>query len=101
MEPTLRGGDWLLVDPDAFVARRPGPGDLVVAHDPGARERLLIKRVADVGADGLMLAGDHPAHAPEAERIGPVEPVLVIGRPWFRYWPLGRVGAIGGRRPND
>jgi phage repressor protein C with HTH and peptisase S24 domain len=95
MEPTLRPGDWLLVDPSAYVARPPYVGELVVARDPRSPGRWLVKRVAAVTAGGeLHLVGDHPAHRQESalERV-PHE--LVVGRPWLRYWPLTRFGRIG------
>ena len=95
MEPTLRDGDWLLVDPDAYRARPPVASDLVVARDPRPGERLLVKRVAAVLPDGrLTIAGDHPAHATDVEAIGALDPVLLIGRPWLRYWPPRRVGRL-------
>lgn len=87
MEPLLRDGDWLLVDPDA----QPALGDLCVAH---AGEQLVVKRVVDVDDDGRLILGSlNPDHA--GQRIGPLEPSLVVGRPWFRYWPPARLGRIG------
>jgi phage repressor protein C with HTH and peptisase S24 domain len=87
MEPTLRDGDWLLVDPDV----RPALGDLAVAHD---RATLVVKRVIDVDEDGRLTLGSiNPAHA--GQRIGPLDPKLSVGRPWFRYWPPGRAGRVG------
>lgn len=95
MERTLRAGDWLLVDPDAYRWRAPKAGELVVAPDPRQPDRWLIKRVADVLPDGrLTLAGDHPAHADDSQTVGAVEPTSVIGRPWLRYWPLRRLGRL-------
>lgn len=94
MEPTLRDGDWLVVDLGGYTKALPRVGDLVVARDPRAAERLLIKRVAASRADGLMLAGDHAAHAPESEWLGPVAREAVIGRPWLRYGPLRRFGRV-------
>jgi phage repressor protein C with HTH and peptisase S24 domain len=86
MEPTLRDGDWLLVDSDA----RPALGDLAVAHDGSL---VLVKRVVDVDQAGrLTLASDSPGHA--GQRIGPVDLTQVIGRPWFRYWPADRFGRV-------
>lgn len=86
MEPTLQQGDWLLVDPD----ERPTLGDLAVAHDGS---RLVVKRVIDVDDVGrLTLASDNPAHA--GQRMGPLEPTLVIGRPWWRYGPRRRFGRL-------
>jgi signal peptidase I len=94
MEPTLRAGDWLLVDPLAYAGHNPQAGQLVVACDPRRTDRWLIKRAADVLPDGrLTLAGDHPAH--RDEDLGSLEPDALIGRPWLRYRPLRRFGRLG------
>jgi len=99
MEPLLKEGDWLLVDPGAYGDRRPHGGDLVVAHDPRDSRRLIVKRVLGVAQDGrLALAGDHPAHAHEADRIGAVDVEDVVGRPWLRYWPPHRFRLLTDRR---
>jgi nickel-type superoxide dismutase maturation protease len=95
MEPALEPGDWLLVDPDAYLDRVPEPGDLVLAPDPREPERLLIKRVASVDADGtLALLGDAPDESTDSRVFGSIDPSTVRGRPWFRYWPMGRIGPI-------
>jgi len=92
MEPGLRDSDWLLVDPLAFARRAAQVGDLVVARDPRARDRLLVKRVRSIGADGnVTIGGDHRAHGDENI---PIQAADVIGRPWFRYWPLRGFGRI-------
>ena len=94
MEPTLADGDWLLVDPLAYSARFPRPGELVVVADPRDDRRLLVKRVASVTEDGeIALIGDHPAHAVEGA-LAEIDPDAVIGRPWLRYWPFERFGPI-------
>jgi len=96
MDPTLLDGDWLLVDPDAHRRRAPKVGELVVARDPRVTQRMLVKRVVAIDGDGrLTLAGDHAAHAADGTRIGTVESAAILGRPWFRYWPLDRFGPIG------
>jgi nickel-type superoxide dismutase maturation protease len=94
MEPTLRAGDWLLVDPDAFRGMQPRIGDLVVARDPRKLTRLLVKRVADIRPDGFLLTGDHPAHDTDGSEIGVVSSSALVGRPWLRYWPARRVGPV-------
>lgn len=92
MEPGLRDGDWLLVDPSAFETRAPRVGELVVAQDPRVSKRLLVKRVWSLASDGrVTIGGDHSAHQGEAI---PVEPAHILGRPWFRYWPVRRFGRI-------
>ena len=95
MEPTVLAGDWLLVDPDAYARQAPLPGALVLAPDPRQDDRLLIKRVGSVDPDGwLRLAGDEPERSSDSRIFGAVDPALVAGAPWFRYWPPGRFGRI-------
>jgi len=89
MEPSLRDGDWLVVDRRA----RLGVGDVIVATDPRENSRVIIKRVVALGTDQtLQLGSDHPAHA--GEQIGPVNPKEVLGRAWLRYWPPSHVGLV-------
>jgi hypothetical protein len=56
---------------------------------------VLIKRVASVDADGgLSLAGDDQERSTDSRVFGVVDPATVVGAPWFRYWPLRRVGRV-------
>lgn len=91
MAPSLREGDWLLVDPDGYRARQPQPGELVLA---ASADGLIVKRMSAVAADGsLLLEGDAPSrdgHHHDAS----VPPRAVVGLPWFRYWPLRDFGPI-------
>jgi signal peptidase I len=118
MRPSIEPGDWLLVDPT--VTRWPRRGSVVVFREPDG-DTLAVKRVAAGPgdrvpfADGyLELAGDEAwllsdATAEEtaaagfgepidSRRYGPVPIDLLVGRAWFRYAPLGRIGPIPGTR---
>lgn len=115
MAPAIEDGDWLLVDPT--VARWPRRGSVVVFREPDTNV-LAIKRVAAgpgdrvpyadgyliLGADEAWLlsdAGDAALLAAgqgqpiDSRRFGPVPVELLVGRVWFRYAPLRRVGRIG------
>ncbi|MBA2488811.1 MAG: nickel-type superoxide dismutase maturation protease [Chloroflexi bacterium] len=95
MAPTLLPGDWLLVDPKALrSASAPRVGELVLHHDPRAPDRLLVKRVAAVEAGRLVVLGDARDASTDSRTFGPIDSPLVIGRPWFRYWPPGRLGRL-------
>lgn len=91
MAPTLRDGDWLLVDPDAHLDSAPRVGELVVIS---TAEGLVVKRVAAISTDGtLALSGDAPSGDGHAHDLI-VEASGLEGRPWFRYWPLSRLGRV-------
>ena len=115
MEPTVRAGDWLLVDPT--VGRWPRRGSIVVFREPESSV-LAIKRVIgrpgdwvqfsdgwlQLGDDEAWLEGDatdealaeagHGA-AVDSRRYGPVTVDALVARAWFRYWPAEGVGPVG------
>jgi len=123
MRPTIEAGDWLLVDPT--TDRWPRRGSIVVFHEPDSAE-LAIKRVAArpggrvpyadgyliLGADEAWLVSDAPdadliaeglGQPVDSRRYGPVAVELLVGRVWFRYAPLRRIGTLAGkpRRSGD
>ena len=114
MQPAIEPGDWLLVDPT--ITRWPRRGSVVVFREPDSEE-LAIKRVAARPVDrvpyaeGYLILGDDEAwllsDAADAElmaaglgepvdsrRYGPVPVELLIGRAWFRYAPIRRLGLL-------
>ena len=120
MSPAIAPGDWLIVDPT--IDRWPRRGSVVVFREPDSDE-LAIKRVAAGPgdrvpyADGyLILAPDEAwllSDAPDAElmaaglgqpidsrRYGPVPVGLLVGRAWFRYGPISRIGLLARPAPN-
>lgn len=94
MAPSLLHGDWLLVEL-AAAGSSPARGDLVVVPDPRQPARLLVKRVGSVERGGrLLLQGEAPDASTDSRTFGAVDPGAVLGRPWFRYWPLRRIGRV-------
>jgi len=119
MLPAIAPGDWLLVDPT--TSRWPRPGSVVVFREPETDE-LAIKRVRAragervpfnggyivIGADEAWLEADASVAVAAAagfgppvdsNRFGPVALEQLVGRAWFRYGPLGRVGLIPSGKP--
>lgn len=95
MLPTLAAGDWVIADERAYRDRLPKRGQVVVAHDPRQPERLLIKRVAAVDLHGgVQIEGDNHTESTDSRDFGPIAAHTVVGRVRWRYWPLGRVGAV-------
>jgi signal peptidase I len=105
MSPALLPGDWLLVDPTAV--RWPRRGAIVVFREPDS-EYLAVKRVAagpgdrvriaegwlHLAPDEAWLLGDDGAVSIDSRRYGPVPLELLVGRVWFRYGPVARIGRV-------
>ena len=110
MTPAIQSGDWLLVDP--MVRTWPRVGGVVVFREPES-DLLAIKRIAARGGahvpieEGLLhlepdeawLLGDAADRSVDSRRYGPVPFERLVGRAWFRYAPLRRLGRI--HRQND
>jgi inner membrane protease subunit 1 len=92
MSPALLPGDRLLV----ATWLRPRVGGIVVARDPAAGRRLLVKRVAAVEEeDGAYhLRGDSTADSRDSRVFGPVPRRLIVGRVVWRYGPPRRRGRV-------
>jgi hypothetical protein len=105
MAPSLFEGDWLLLDPTH--RRWPRRGSIVVFREP-VSGILAIKRVAAGPGDRIRIAagllhlapdeawllGDNAAISLDSRRYGPVTLDALVGRAWFRYGPLTRVGPL-------
>lgn len=106
MAPAVLSGDWLLVDPTG--RSWPRVGSVVVFREPES-DVLAIKRIAARGgehvaiSEGMLhldaaeawLLGDAADVSVDSRRYGPVGFDRFVGRAWFRYAPLGRLGLIG------
>ncbi len=89
MLPTLRPGDFVIVDTRPHRSWTPGSGDIVLARDPRERERTLVKRVSrceDGGAAWLL--GDNPGSSADSRTFGALPPEYILGEVRWRYWPL-------------
>lgn len=105
MAPALAPGDWLLLDPTSrrwprrgsvVVFREPDSGILAikrVAAGPGDRVRISAGRL-HLGPDEAWLLGDNSAVSLDSRRYGPVPIDALVGRAWFRYGPVGRIGPV-------
>ncbi len=119
MRPAIEPGDWLLVDPT--VIRWPRRGSVVVFREPEG-DALAVKRVAGGPGDRvpfaegyLELADDEAwllsdatievaaaagfGEPIDSRRYGPVQLDLLVGRAWFRYAPVRRIGRIPAAPP--
>jgi signal peptidase I len=114
MVPAIEPGDWLLIDPT--TVRWPRRGSVVVFREPDG-DAIAVKRVAagpgdrvafaegylELADDEAWLLSDASPEATAAQGFGdpidsrvfgPVPVELLVGRAWFRYAPLRRIGRI-------
>jgi nickel-type superoxide dismutase maturation protease len=91
MAPGLLPGDRLVA---LRLRRRPRVGEIVLAPDPRAPRRELVKRVRSVDAKGIQLRGDNAAATTDSATFGPVPPAAIGWRVVARYWPPGRIGPV-------
>jgi phage repressor protein C with HTH and peptisase S24 domain len=88
MEPALHHGDELL-----FIrSGRPPIGAVVVARDPRDDDRLVVKRVAAIEGEDLILESDLEGHESLL-----VDRRAVIGRAILRYRPISRTSVVRAR----
>ncbi|HLA94930.1 MAG TPA: nickel-type superoxide dismutase maturation protease [Pyrinomonadaceae bacterium] len=77
MEPTLKSGDRVLVDPKAPIR----PGDIVLTDHPFKSSIRLIKRLVSIEADGrIFLAGDNAAESSDSRIFGVISRKHLVGK---------------------
>ncbi|HEX4904579.1 MAG TPA: S26 family signal peptidase [Acidimicrobiales bacterium] len=86
MRPTLEPGDRLVV-----LRLPPRVGDLVALRREG---RVLVKRVAALDGDQLVVHGDNATASTDSRTFGPVRRSSVLGRVVYRYAPTARAGRV-------
>ena len=70
MQPTLKPGEFLLVNRVAYKLGQPSIGDIIVFHAPGVNDMDYIKRVIGLPgdqvriSDGIVYVNDQPLYEP-------------------------------------
>lgn len=83
MEPTLRAGDLVLVDPRAYRSALPQDGDIVVVRHPHDPHLWIIKRVQFLDEAGrCYLVSDNATHpeSRDSRSFGFVAVENILGR---------------------
>ncbi len=80
MWPGIAPGDHLLVDPQAYCARPPLPGDVAVANHPYIRDTIVVKRISAVVDGRVHLSSDNPDEGTDSSTFGTLEFDALRGR---------------------
>ena len=86
MAPALEPGDRLLV-----VRLAPRVGDVVALAHGG---HVLVKRVAAIDGDPVVVHGDNDEASTDSRTFGPVQRSTLLGRAIYRYAPRARAGRV-------
>ena len=99
MQPTLKPGEFLLVNRVAYKLGDPSIGDIIVFHAPGANDTDYIKRVIGLPgdqvriSDGIVYVNNQPLY----------EPYIAEAPRYSGTWdvPLGEYFVLGDNRNNS
>jgi signal peptidase I len=82
MHPTLRPGEWVVVDRWTLRHRPPRRGELVLLRLPGDPGGPAVKRVSSVAPDGATfeVLGDNPERSRDSREFGAVGREALVGR---------------------
>ncbi len=51
-------------------------------------------RVVTLGPNEYFAVGDNRPYSSDSRAWGPITPDLIVGRAFFRYWPLNKAGVV-------
>src|SRR5690348_16310203 len=75
MHPTLKSGDAVLIDPQAFITI----GDIVVAQHSYKRSVKMIKRVESIDpGERYVLKGDNPDESTDSRNYGTIAKADIV-----------------------
>lgn len=94
MEPALLAGDRVV----AIAQRVYGVGEMVALRDPRDTRQIIVKRIHEVGPEGISVRGDNPGSSTDSREFGPVSFGDIVGSLRYRYNPPSRAGSL---RPGD
>lgn len=80
MLPTLKSGDYVMIDPYAAAADLKC-GDIALARHPFKQSVRIIKRVREISAEGkYYLVGDNAAESTDSRSFGAISPADILGK---------------------
>lgn len=77
MEPSLRPGDYVLVNALSYTLWRPKERDVVVF---GLKDKNLVKRVVKVFKESCYVVGDNKKNSLDSRKFGPLPFKKIIGK---------------------
>ncbi|MBP9695022.1 MAG: signal peptidase I [Candidatus Magasanikbacteria bacterium] len=89
----LPGERVKIEDNKVIIYNREYPQGKIVEEDY-LSERTEGSVTVTLGVDQYFVMGDNREASFDSRRFGPIERSSIIGRTWFRGWPIGRIGTL-------
>ncbi len=83
MEPTLKPGDYVIVNRLAYVFGKPSKNDVIVLKSPLQKAKFLIKRIADTKDSKYFVLGDNAELSKDSRHFGPIKRNIIVGKVWL------------------
>ncbi len=86
MHPTFDNGDYLFTEKidEPYIS----PDNQTL---PGA---FTSRGAIVLGSDEYFISGDNRLHSSDSRSWGPITPKEIVGKAFFRYWPLKSAGFL-------
>jgi nickel-type superoxide dismutase maturation protease len=82
MEPTLKPGDYVIVNRLAYLFGKPSKNDVIVLKHPQQKEKFLVKRIAEIRDSEYFVLGDNTEFSKDSRHFGPIKRNMIVGKVW-------------------
>ncbi|AFU97297.1 signal peptidase [Simiduia agarivorans SA1 = DSM 21679] len=95
MQPALQAEDIVLADTWVDVSTLI-PGDIIVFEHPTIHGMRLIKRIAKIDTDTVMVLGDNAKNSLDSRSIGNINKQLILAKAsaYIRSCHIGKIADI-------
>jgi len=81
MEPTLKPGDYAIVNKLAYIFSKPSKDDIIVFKHPKEKNKFIIKRIyLATTNDEYFVVGDNKDYSSDSRHFGAIKKNLIVGK---------------------